>query len=87
MPKPAMMRPNTRPIMPVPITPTVLPCRSKPSNPLSEKSPSRVRAAARGKRRFSARISPTACSATACGEYAGTRTTGMPSRCAAARST
>ena len=56
MPKPAMMRPNTRPIMPVPTTPTVLPCRSKPSSPCSEKSPSRVRATARGRRRFSARI-------------------------------
>jgi hypothetical protein len=36
---------------------------------------------------LSARISATACSATACGEYAGTRTTAMPSRSAAARST
>ena len=35
----------------------------------------------------SARTSPTACSATACGEYAGTRTTRRPSLAAAAKST
>jgi hypothetical protein len=42
-----MILANTLPISPVPTTPTVLPCRSKPSSPFSEKSPSRVRATAR----------------------------------------
>jgi hypothetical protein len=34
---------NTRPIFPVPTTPTVFPWRSKPSNPSIEKLPSRTR--------------------------------------------
>jgi hypothetical protein len=34
-------------MMPVPTMPTVLPCRSKPSSPCSEKSPSRARDRAR----------------------------------------
>ena len=32
-----------RPILPVPMTPAVLPCRSKPSSPASEKLCSRTR--------------------------------------------
>ena len=42
-PKPLRMRRAARPILPVPITPTVLPCMLKPTSPSSEKLASRVR--------------------------------------------
>lgn len=86
-PNPAKIRAATDPILPVPQIPTVLPWRSNPTRPSSEKLPSRTRTWARWILRFSVSTSATACSATACGEYSGTRTTGMPSAAAAARST
>ena len=57
-----------RPILPVPMTPAVLPWRSKPSSPASEKLCSRTRPKARWSLRFKARISATVCSATEYGE-------------------
>ena len=57
--------PTTRPILPVPTIPAVLPCRSKPTRPLSEKFRSCTRLFARGIFRLIARSNATACSATA----------------------
>lgn len=68
-------------------TPTALPKRSKPIRLSSAKLPSPTRLWARTMRRLRARISASACSATACGDYAGTRATHSPRRAAAARST
>ena len=47
MPKPPKIRATMRPILPVPTMPAVLPCRSKPTRPLSEKFSSRTRLKAR----------------------------------------
>ena len=57
-----------RAILPVPITPTVLPFISNPMSPCSEKLPSRVRQLARGILRLSESIIATVYSATAWGE-------------------
>ena len=57
-----------RAILPVPMTPAVLPFMSKPISPCSEKLPSRVRQLARGILRLSESISATVYSAVAAGE-------------------
>mmetsp|Transcript_21694 Transcript_21694/g.73755 ORF Transcript_21694/g.73755 Transcript_21694/m.73755 type:complete len:262 (-) Transcript_21694:226-1011(-) len=75
------------PIFPVPRTPTVLPCMSKPERPVREKFPSRLRAYALCTLRLSVMHSATACSATEYGLYSGTRATLSPLAPASARST
>lgn len=67
------------PIFPVPITPTVFPCMSKPINAVdNEKSPVLVLLNEWLTLRFNVIIKVSACSATAYGEYAGTRATEIP---------
>ena len=52
-PKPSRISIVHRPILPVPSTPTVLPCMSKPVNPSSTKLPERLRMYAWCRRRLS----------------------------------
>ena len=75
------------PMLPVPTTAAVLPAMSKPTRPSSEKLRSRTRLCARWILRLRLSISASVCSATAFGEYAGTRTTVIPRRSAAPTST
>ena len=68
MPKPWAIRVNASPILPVPTTPTVRPCMSRPISPSRRKSKSRVRLAARTMRRLTAMARVQANSATEYGE-------------------
>lgn len=68
MPKPWAIRVNASPIFPVPTTPAVRPCRSRPRSPSRRKSKSRVRLTARTIRRLTAMARVQANSATDCGE-------------------
>ncbi len=68
MPKPWAMRANASPIFPVPSTPAVRPCRSRPISPFRRKSKSRVRVEARTIRRLTAMARVQANSATEYGE-------------------
>jgi len=65
MPNPRRICAAMRPIFPVPMIPAVLPCRSLPTSPLSEKFCSRTRLKARWILRLSVSSRATACSATA----------------------
>ena len=67
-PKPFIIEAKEVPILPVPITPTVLPDNSKPVSLSMEKLPSRTLLYALCVFLLSVRISATACSATATGE-------------------
>ena len=64
-PKPNIILQNICPILPVPITPMVLLCRSNPVNLSNEKLPSLTLLYALCVFRFSVKINATACSATA----------------------
>lgn len=64
MPKPWAIRAKASPIFPVPTTPAVRPCMSRPISPSRRKSKSRVRLDARTIRRLTARARVQANSAT-----------------------
>ena len=82
MPKPLQISMNTLPILPVPTTPTVFPCKSNPHKRFRLKLKSRVRIYALCVRRTEVKSIAIACSATAYGEYAGTRiTVSLPFAC------
>ena len=82
MPKPLQISINTLPILPVPTTPTVFPCKSNPHKRFRLKLKSRVRIYALCVRRTEVKSIAIACSATAYGEYAGTRiTVSLPFAC------
>ena len=87
MPKPERISAMILPMRPVPKIPAVSPQRSRPVNPVSVKFPVRVLVYAWGILLVRESKRATACSATECGEYAGTRTTFMPASAAALRST
>ena len=78
--------PVNNPIFPVPISPTVLAWRLKPKRPSRRKFPSRTRLYALWYLRTTVMIIPTVNSATASGEYAGTRATWILYLAAANRS-